>query len=561
MGIRITVGGHPFQAIDYTVTEASSPLAAGDSSGQVGTIEFTLQPVDPDLGAMHPGWKLIQTFGAQHFIDAPIRLTDSRRGFTVGTVNSTGRTDSGALTFTCVSRLDELNVYGVQAQPYIGTLGGAFEYYLSLADVATDFFIDEAIRNRPVVFPGWSGELWFRLKQVAAAQDCDISLVSGVILLRPVRTRVATRGRDIQRSQDTSVQTLAQSVEVYKYSNRVISNELVYPPGGWVEGTEILNVNAGETAEYTLELSASVSSIVQPTMTTFVSPTSSNASVYTIVASDGLPVSPTMWADRGGRVSVTINPDTTSLTVHLRGARNIPTAAGEASTNFQLALASDTTGNRYSTLRILGTGVGFNKEKVAIRTGVPASKTATEVGVTIDNPFISTTNDLYRAGTRAAKNFAGQVPNLTGSVVSINRRGDSGVANYPKYGEVEDALKSQLGGTPTYAAVQSFYATTVSPPTYGTIRDYWFEFVRSAFENQLFGNVNGARIWDQSTRRWYRIRTGSLVLDRINFSAEDDLTHADAEEFHLERTYADLQAIFSGMTYKQMELAGLYGGA
>lgn len=560
MGLRITVGGHAFQALDYTVTEASSPLAAGDSTGQVGTIEFTLQPVDPDLTDLHPGWKLIQTFGPQHFIDAPIRLTDSRRGFTLGTVSSTGRTDAGLLTFTCVSRLDELNVYGIQAQPYVGTLGGAFQYYLGLADVVTDYFIDDSIRDRPVVFPGWTGELWYRLKQVAVAQDCDISLVSGVILLRPVRDRLATRGRDIQRAQETSVQTLAQAVEVYQYSNTPITNELVYPVGGWTAETEVLNVNAGEVAEYTLELSASVSSIVQPTMQTYVSPDEAWNSVYTIVASDGLPVPPAMWTSRGGRVEISINPDTTSLNVKLTGASGVPTSAGDASTNFSLALASDASGNRYSTLRILGTGVGFTKVKKRVRTGVPASKTATEVGVTIDNPFISTVNDLYRAGTRAAKNFAGPVPNISGSVIAINRLGDSGVANYPKYGEVEQDLKDSLGGAPTYAQVRSFYQAQVTPPTYEGVRAYWFEAVRNDFDNQVYGNVNGARIWDQRTRRWYRIRTGRLNLDRIDFDAEDDLTHGDAEEFHVLREYGDLQTIFQGMTYKQMEFAGLYGG-
>lgn len=506
------------------------------------------------------GWKLIRDFGPDALLDLPVRLTDSYKGFTVGTVTGVQRMDdAGTLQVTCSSRLASLNAYGVQAQPFIGTLEDAFKYYLSLADIVTDLFVDEDISTRFVIFPGWTGELWYHLKEMAAAQDCDIALVSGIILLRPIRERIATRGSDISRSRDMPTPTLAQSVEVYLYNNREIVDELVYPPGGWTPEVEVLNVNAGETVQYTLDLSASVSSIVPPTMETWVEEENSWDSVYTIVANDGLPVKPSLWASNGGSLTVTINPDTTSLTVTLTGAKDIPTTSGTAATNFSVALASDTTGNRYSTLRILGTGVGFHKEKKRVRTGVPAIRTGTEVGVTIDNPFISTVNDLYRTGTRAAKQFAGLAPTLSGSVKAINRRGDSGNADYPTYGEVEEALYTELD-TPTYGDVQSYYVSTLNLPTYGDIQDYWFDLVKSSVTNQVFGNVNGARIYDLRSRRWYRIRQGSTNPDRITFEADDDLTNGDVEEFHLGRNYGDVQALFQGRTYKQVHLAGMYGG-
>ncbi len=125
--------------------------------------------------------------------------------------------------------MGSLNVYGIQAQPFVGTLRAAFEYYLSLAGLTTDLFVDDSIGSRPVVFPGWSGELWYYLKLMAAAQDCDVSLVSGIILLRPIRSRIATQDRDTDRGVSSGSTTLAQAVEVYQYDNRAITNELVYP--------------------------------------------------------------------------------------------------------------------------------------------------------------------------------------------------------------------------------------------------------------------------------------------------------------------------------------------
>lgn len=555
MGFRVEIGGQVYETSDWTVQEAATPLAAGDSSGSTGSIEITFPFIDSDS---HP----VSIFGPEWFIDKSVRLADSRKGFTLGKVEGLRRNDqTGVYNLTCSTRLGQLNVYGVQALPFVGTLRDAFVYYLSLADIDTDLFIDDVVGDRPVVFPGWNGELWFHLKEMAVSQDCDISLVSGIVLLRPIRARVATRGRDIDRSRSIGGGTLAQGVEVYRYDNRAITNELVYPPNGWTPEVEVMNVNAGEESEYVLELSASVSSIQQPTMETFVGQTYSSSSVYTVVASDGLSVSQEAWVRNGGSLIVTIEPDTTSLRVKLKGATNLPTVSGGPATNFAIALVSDTTGNRYSTFRIVGTGVAFNKEKVYIRTTVPESKTSTKVGVTIDNVFISTIDDLYRAGTRAAKQFSGYSPTLSGSVTAINRRGDSGVADYPTYGEVRTALNEELAA-PSYADVQDYITQDLGLTTYGEDADYWFSLVRDSAVNQVFGNVQGCRIFDKKSRRWYRIRTGTLTPPNIQqFEADDDHIYADVDEYFFNKnyTYADVQTPRNGLTYKQDEMAGLYG--
>lgn len=564
MGFRISIEGAngenptPYEALDFSVDEAATPLAAGDSSGQVGTFSVTI--ATPTLaGSSRSINSLLQSIGPSYFIGHNVRVFDSKKGFTLGSIDSAEVSrDGGTTTFSGTSRVGELNVYGIQAQPFIGTLGQAFQYYLGLGGIDTDLFVDDEISLRSVIFPGWSGELWFHLKQMAAAQDCDISLVSGVILLRPIRKRVASNNRDTSRSVSYATNSLAQSIEIYQYNNRAISGELVYPPGGWTSDVEVYNVNAGETSEYTIELSASVSSIQTPVMQTFVAQDYSASSVYTVVADDGLPVDPAAWSAYGGTFGLTINPDTTSLTLKITGAVGLPTTSGTTATNYSLALGSDVTGNRYSTLRVVGTGVSFNKEKKAVRTGVPASKTSTEVGVTIDNPFISTTNDLYRAGTRAAKLYSGAVPSLTASVISVNRRGDSGSATYPTYGTVENELKSRLGGAVTYGQVQTYYLSTLNLDTYEDVRQYWFTVFQNNDLDQVFGNVQGARVFDRKSGRWYRVRNAGLNPANISIkSADDDLTHDDMFDYFAGRTYASVQAQRTNLTYDQDRLAGM----
>lgn len=532
MGLRLEVGGIAFEPLSFSVTEEITPITAGDSSGSVGSFQFSVLENDSLSPLLMSG--------------AEVKLADSNLGSTLGTVTGVNWTDNGRVQIECQSRLGKLNIYDVQAQPYVGTLEGAFRYYAGLAGQFADVFVDPAIASRPVAFPGWFGELWFRMKQFAAAQDCEISLVSGVILLRPLRTRTAVDNLNVARSRKYGDTNLARSVEIYHYSNTPITNKLVYPPNGWVPETQVLSVNADEEQTFTLELSASVSSIMAPVMQTFVAQDFNSSSVYTVVGSDGLPIQPAQWTDYGGIVRVTINPDTTSLSVYFKGATGIIGANGEPLTSYSLALGSDFTGNRYSTLRIVGTGVSFDKQLLTLRTGVPDSMTGTEVGVTIDNPFISNLSDAYTAGTRASRWYAGEKMTLSGSVISINRSGDLGDATFVDYQYDQDYWDGY-----TYGDVEDQIAT------YAEIYEQYQAEVENDFQNQVFGNTGGARIWDRPSLRWFRIRSGNISRMPITFEAEDDLTHLDVTSTYDGLTYAQERAKFPGFSYSQRDRSGL----
>ena len=545
MGFKLTLNGNTYEPTDFSVQEDSTPLAAGDSSGQVGTITFSIPQPDPDVQPNHP----INVYGPNILVDQAVRLADTRKGFTLGTVTKVQKNRrSGLIQVTARSRLGDLNVFNVQADPFVGSLDDAFEYYLSLANITTDFFVDPVIATTPVVFPGWNGELWYNLKQMTAALDCDISLVSGIILLRRIRARTATRGRDLERLFDVGGGTLAQFIEVYQYNNRPITNELVYPPGGWSEDVTTINVNAGETITEDLELSASVVSIQQPTMQTFVSRDHNSSSVFTVVGDDGLPIDPTAWADHGGSLTVTINPDTTSLSVRITAPTGLPNKNGQEIGVYGISLSSDESTGRYSTLRILGTGVAFNKQSRLVPTGITPSESATEIGVTIDNPFLSTSDEVNRAGARAVRAYNGSAMRISGTVVAINRLGDDGALTLRTYDFVQN-LYSGL----TYGDVQ----TLLSGKTYLEVQNELNAGLENEFENQVFGNVAGARIWDEMSKRWYRIRSATPVAASISFTAEDDLIHSDIEGFYTGLTYDDVQNTNAGLTYRQVDLKGM----
>lgn len=529
---------------EFSVQEAATPLSATDSSGQAGSISISIPKPDRHLD---PNNLIIQR-GASYLVGKYLRLDDSRKGFTLGKVSEVSESrESGTIQLSCVSRLGSLIVHDAQAQPFVGTLYAAVQEYLALAEVTTGFLVDPAIATQPVVFPGWTGDLWYHLKQMAAAIDCDISLVSGVILVRPIRRRVATRGRDTNRSFSAGGGSLSQFVEVNQYNNRPITNELVYPPGGWSEEVTVINVNAGETVEETLELSASVSSIVQPTMQTFVSRLHDSSSVFTVVGDDGLPIQPQQWEDQGGSLRVEINPDTVSLTVHITAPAGIANKDGSLISVYGIALSSDSDTGRYSTLRIIGSGVAFNKETVRIPTGITPSESASEVGATVDNPFLSTRDEVCTAGVRAIRSFNGSEMTLSGSVVAINQRGDTGEVQLRTYAE----FQAEHAGR-TYAQVQ----TLLSGQDYLKVQEDFNAGIPDEFENQVFGNAAGARIWDEESRRWFRIRNATFTPDLISFDAEDDLTHSDMDDV-LFGTYGEVQSQYSGMSYRDVDFLGM----
>lgn len=509
MGFEITLervqpGGQTLSNVvettEFSVQEASTPLAAGDSSGQVGAITFTIPKPDP---VVEPN-NVINLYGAEYLIDFQVRVSDSKRGFTLGTITSVSRADTEAtINISALSLLGKLNVYNLQTEPFVGTLRGAFEYYCSLASSSLGVLVDPSIENTIVTLPGWNGELWYNLKQLAAAIQCDISLIAGVVVLRPIRNKATAIGRDMERSVNAGSETLAQYIEVYQYNNRAITNELVYPPGGWNDEVTVINVNSGETIEEVLELSASVSSIQQPVMTKIVSPDYRASSVFTAVGDDGIVIDPAEWAANGGKLTVAINPDTISLTVTITAPTGLVNKNGEFISMFSISLNDDVQSVRYSTLRIVGAGVAFDKQLVRVATGIGPEQTGTEVGVTIDNPYLSTADQVYNVATWAVGDYDGSGLQLSGTLSEPlpNPNGDPSV--------------------------------------------------------QTFGNVAGARVWDVASRRWYRIREATINPDIVQFQADDDLMWDDFETYWNGKTWGDFETAFVDFTWRKFDFMGL----
>lgn len=494
---------------DISIDASSVPIIGGDSSGGTGSMSVTVAMPDKYSdgyfeSSIHRagifsviGNSLISATGAS-----------SSLGEIVGVSHSGNSRSELSLSINTV--LNQLNVHGMQTGPIVGTLGDAIREYLFIAGFTFPISIHVNLRSIPVEFPGWSGELWYHLKMLAMAYRFDIVEANGGLNFVPLHRTHIERLSLLDYSASSQRGNLAQYVDVIQQNNHAFANELVYPPGGWTTDTPVIKVNAGEYAEEVIQLSSSVSTIQQPQMKTFVPKEGGfTGSVFTVVGNDGLPITPKAWEARGGMLRVTINPDTTSLTVHMRGPTGLPSINGGELTSFGIALSSGTNDGDYSTLRIVGSGVAYLPEVRRIPTGIPASQTSTEVGETIDNPFLSDAEIVNRIGWSTASRYNGTEIKLS---YSANEGG----------GEV-----------------------------------WWQSIPQEMDPLAAIPHMAGARVWDNPTRRWYRVRNVSVSPDEFSLTADDDLTIGDMEPMYDGKTCQQVQDMYEGFTYRQVQMMGM----
>lgn len=557
MGIKVEILGEIVEVSDYGVTEQSTPLSGSDTSGGVGSIRLNVPARDPHQGTSK--LSRLRSMGVGVLRGAPVRLVDSRRGLTLGRltdIRASGPMDE--LTIECSTRLAELNIYNVQAEPFSGTLRGAMEYYVTLAGWTDPSFlvVDNDIALMPFVAPGWTGELWYNLKRICQAKGVEINLISGTVIVSPAHSRRIYAGLATDRSVSTGGGTLAQQVEVYCYHTEAISNALVYPSVSGVEA-DTFNVSAGEITEYAITLSASVTDVTQPIAQDWVSPYEVSASVYSVLTSNGDRVPADLWRQYGGSVEIIIQPDTSNLRMIVTAPRGLLIGGAEP-TGYTFADFADGSNARRATLRLVGTGVRHNREKLTFPTGVPAQLTDSIVGATVDNPFVATIDDAYRVANRTVFESAGLAQDLSVSLSSVSRRDATGERTMPTNAEVVAAILS-APGVSTNAQMQAYHKTTLGLKTNADVENYWYSTVRGRTD-QAFGNVPGARLYDARSHSWYRVREANVSPEAISVTAEIDNLTSDAQATWGHLTYAGVQALFAGMTYQQVQASGLWRG-
>lgn len=544
MGTRVTVvsTGQTFEPLDISQTEDVFSSDISTPSGGIPLITITLPPHLDFLS----------------LVNEAVKVESSTLGSTSGVLTEISVNNADAPTCTLNTKLNPL-VRLARAKPFVGKLQDLVAYYFKLGGMVSGFQFHKDMPNPTVNAQGWEDTIWTRLVKLQTVYRFEIALVSDYIEIRPWRTRVADIGHIQSTTYNYSSLPISRTIEADYFTNRHITNALVYPVDGVKEDAVTITADAREVVEVEIPVSASLSSIKAPQFRDNISRDYRGPdSVYTVIDKNGWIVRASDWNRHGGKLTARIGPDSKSIIVTFVGM-NLSSRAPYRVAFAPLEQVTEDDGSKvtkpnrdlaFDSLYIIGSGVGFKKTTVTIQTGARPEDIVEEVGAQISEPEISSISQLYNAVFPILCEAGGGKIRLSGTIARINQRGETGELSGIPYETVES-----LHDGMTYGMMED---DIHAGRDYGQVESYYNQHLVFEFDNQAFGNAAGARLFDPKTRRWYRVISATINPTNISFEAEDDLLYGDVEDWLDGKTYGYVEdQLWAGLTYRQLELRGL----
>ena len=538
--------GHASNVINYSYSEGSTPLVPGDESGAIGDV--SIEVLDKKNAS-------ILLYKDEFY------LKDNFYGSVTGNIENVSGSNE-TVTMGGRSILSYLNVDRV-IQPRRDTIGNILKAVINDLGVSGNILLDAALPPELVDAPGHEGDVWVYVKRLCSAYEVEMTVVRNYIVIRPTRTRTIDATNLIDKSWQIQDIILAQEFDVAYYNYSQEEDFLVYPEGGWTPDVQVYSVGSAETITFEIALDFYLTSVTQPIVQdTVAKDYAGPASFYAVSGSDNLPIPASQWTSFGGDMSFAIKGDGTVLEVTLTGA-DFPSLAP-----FTIGISDGSTS--YSTLRICGSGMDFNRAVYTEKTGLTASDTPTVNGGEIDNPAIDTLADakryalfarrLYSLPTQTFSTSSRTFPRLTGSLPTIF---------YPTFDDFNDTLNPSY----SFNNFNEDYA--------GLNFDEWTTALGDTVP-QGFGQISGAKV--QLNDAMYRVRTVSITPDQISFDAEYDTLFSDLTAIYrapewqdvapawggltpiwddvvvldeLQKTFNDFNSVFTGTTFKDFALIPL----
>jgi hypothetical protein len=538
--------GHKSDIISYSYSEGSTPHMVGDDSGGVGDISVTV----PDF----------RNDGIVLYKD-DVTLTDDVYGSVTGRIDSLSSTN-GIIDLTGRSRLSFLNIPGV-VPPATTTIRGLFQSIFSAANLTDDVAFSPLVPETAITTPGFEGDLWVFVKQACSTYGVEVSLINNTIYVQPIRQREVNIESISNETYNLSDVDVAQSFNVAYYNYSQETNAMAYPRGGWTPEVTVYQVESGETVVVDIPVDAYLTSIDQPVAQDLVAKNySGSSSVYSVSGNDGLPVTAAFWNDFGGSVTAELKQNNTVIELTIVGP-NFP-----ALSPYSLGVSDGSTA--YSTVRIIGDGVFFERKLITINTGVTPSISAREVGPEIDNPFVSTLEQAWDVGVKTRQMYALPRHTLDLSGRSFVRK------NYTDYEYflLDDATYGLLDGEGVLAFVdldenielyKSFEEYAIDLPVGYTFAQFNTDLANATFDDfsntviettsQSFGAVSGSRV--RYYDAYFRVRSTEISQDGINITAEFDTLFSDFNDTFATYTFEDFAEVAPGLGFADWALIPL----
>jgi len=538
--------GHKSDIVSYSYSEQSTPHMVGDDSGGVGDISVSVADFRND--------------GIVLYKD-DITLKDDLYGSITGRIDSLS-SNNGLLSLTGRSRLALLNTPGVVA-PGTTTIRGLFQRIFTAANITEDIAFSPSIPETSIIAPGYEGDLWVFLKKACATYQLEVTLINNTISVQPVRQREVTIENIDSETYNLADVDLSQSFDVAYYNYTDETNAIAFPRGGWTPEVPIYQVEAGETVVFDIPVNGYLTSLSQPVAQDTVPKNySGSTSVYAVSGNDNLPIPAAQWTAQGGSISVDLIQNGAVIEVTVKG----PDFASLGP--YSISVSDGSTS--YSTLRIVGTGVFFDKKLLNIKTGLTPDLAPTEFGNEIDSPFVSSLEQAWDVGVKSRQLYA-----LPRHAIELSGRAFVR-KNYTQYEyfELDDATYGVLDSESVLAFVslndgiilyQSFGDYNDSLPAGYTFTDFAADFVDADFDDfaetvvettsQSFGAISGSRV--RYYDAYFRIRSDEISQNGVSISAEFDTLFSDFDDTFSTKTFEDFIEIAPGLRFMDWALIPL----
>jgi hypothetical protein len=501
--------GHASNVINYSYSEGSTPLVPGDESGAIG---------DVSIEVLNRNDASILLYKDEFY------LQDRFHGSVIGNIeNVSGSSDT--VNMGGRSILSYLNIDKI-LPPRRDTIGNVLEAIINDVGLAGNIIQDVALPPETIDTPGYEGDVWVFVKQLCSAYEVEMTVVRDYVVIRPTRTRTIDATNIIDKSWQIQDITLAQEFDVAYYNYEQQEDYLVHPEGGWTPEVQVYSVGSGETITFEIPIEFYLTSITQPIVQdTVAKDYAGPASFYAVSGNDNLPIPASQWTSFGGDMSFAIKGDGTVIEVTLTGM-DFPSLAP-----FSIGISDGS--SSYSTLRICGSGMDFNREIYTEKTGLTSSDTPIVNGGEIDNPAIDTLEDakryalfarrLYSLPTQTFSTSSRTFPRLTGSLPTIF---------YPTFDDYNDTLNPSY----SFSNFNDEYA--------GLSFDQWTQALGNTVP-QGFGEVSGAKV--KLDDAMYRVRSVTITPDIVSFDAEYDTLFSDLTAIYRAPEWQDVAAAWGGM--------------
>lgn len=275
----------------------------------------------------------------------------------------------------------------------------SYPEYQHFSTTYTSFSSQTADKAKlPKHFPGFTGNVWEKIREFCAIYDFDIEYNNDQIGFWPRESK--RRGASDQwipapaitksdLTEQVQEREPARSVEVKVYPRVKDSdyNSLMF------KADSVYTLEKGETKIEVVQTGNSFQYLNQPVPVNGVPvPYTSAFGSYVITGNDGYIVDPQWWKDNGG--SITVNSTGVS------GEIEITMQAPTIDTVRAPYRVSEGVADRPA-LYIMGYGIALQEPKtIKILTGNPTA--SQDVGATLDNPFVMNDIAAYNVGARLA---------------------------------------------------------------------------------------------------------------------------------------------------------------